>query len=402
MSDNELQDALYEKRCALQEMVARFKENLQQYKHPSYDEANTRADFIDEFFKVLGWDVSNKEGYAEQYREVVREDRLHINGACKAPDYSFRIGRERKFFVEAKKPEVNLKTASEPAFQVRRYGYSAKLPLSILTNFEEFAVYDTRIKPEKTDDASVARVFYCTYQEYLNNFEFLYNTFSKEAILKGRLDAFVEENKNKKGTSEVDKELLKTLESWREDLAKNIALNNPKISLHELNLAVQKIVDRIIFLRIAEDKSMENYGELKNAISNDQKSSIYMSLVQLFNKANTKYNSGLFATLPFLDELIIEDKTFTNIIEGLYYPDCPYEFSILPVEILGSIYEQFLGKTIRFRGVKGDRHTAIIEEKPEVKKAGGVYYTPEYIVKYIVERTGKVKIRAVKLANKLS
>jgi len=431
-----------EKQQALISLKDKFEENIQQYQTALYDEAKTRMDFIDKFFELLDWDVRNNNGYSEQYREVVIEDKVKIQGRQKAPDYSFRVGPERKFFVEAKKPSVNVKSATEPAFQVRRYGYSAKLPLSILTNFEEFAVYDTRIKPEKTDDASVARIFYCRYEDYLSNFDFLYNTFSKEAILKGRLDRYVEENKNKKGTSEVDKELLKTLESWREDLAKNIALNNPKISLHELNLAVQKIVDRIIFLRIAEDKGIEEYSTLlkicghlrcygaknntqrtastppfifdsvpsicstdfqnklvvsinenkatsksENSISNDQKSSIYMSLVQLFNKANTKYNSGLFATLPFLDELIIEDKVFTNIIEGLYYPDCPYEFSILPVEILGSIYEQFLGKTIRFRGVKGERHTAIIEEKPEVKKAGGVYYTPEYIVKYIVERT---------------
>ncbi len=387
-----------EKKELLLSLKDKFEENIKQYHSSLYDESNTRTDFIDELFKFLDWDINNAQGYAEQWREVVREDKVRIQGATKAPDYSFRIGGMRQFFVEAKKPSVRVKTASEPAFQVRRYGYSAKLPLSILTNFEEFAVYDTRIKPEKTDDASVARIFYCTYQEYLNNFEFLYNTFSKEAILKGRLDRYVEENKNKKGTSEVDKELLKTLESWREDLAKNIALNNPKISLHELNLAVQKIVDRIIFLRIAEDKGIEEYEALKQAIQKnknvpfatskiEQKSSIYKALIQLFDKANTKYNSGLFAKLPFLDELTIEDKVFINIIEGLYYPDCPYEFSILPVEILGSIYEQFLGKTIRFRGVKGEKHTAIIEEKPEVKKAGGVYYTPEYIVKYIVERT---------------
>ena len=404
-----------EKKELLLSLKDKFEENIKQYHSSLYDESNTRTDFIDELFKFLDWDINNAQGYAEQWREVVREDKVRIQGVQKAPDYSFRLAGVRKFFVEAKKPSVRVKTASEPAFQVRRYGYSAKLPLSILTNFEEFAVYDTRIKPEKTDDASVARIFYCTYQEYLNNFEFLYNTFSKEAILKGRLDAFVEENKNKKGTSEVDKELLKTLESWREDLAKNIALNNPKISLHELNLAVQKIVDRIIFLRIAEDKGIEEYEALKQAIQKnknapfatskiEQKSSIYKALIQLFDRANTKYNSGLFATLPFLDELTIEDKVFINIIEGLYYPDCPYEFSILPVEILGSIYEQFLGKTIRFRNVgsrrfddsqnsrvsslkTNTRHTAIIEEKPEVKKAGGVYYTPEYIVKYIVERT---------------
>ncbi|MGP1520752.1 MAG: Eco57I restriction-modification methylase domain-containing protein [Treponema sp.] len=374
-----------EKKNLLLSLKTKFEENSKQYESSQYDEANTRLEFIDEFFKCLDWDVGNKQGFSHTYKEVVVEDKVKITGATKAPDYSFRIGGVRHFFVEAKKPSVNVKSATEPAFQVRRYGYSAKLPLSILTNFEEFAVYDTRIKPNKTDDASVARIFYCTYQDYINNFDFLYNTFSRTAILKGRLDRYVEENKNKKGTSEVDKELLKTLESWREELAKNIALNNPKISLHELNIAVQKIVDRVIFLRIAEDKGIEEYSTLLK-ISN-QKSSIYKALIKLFDRANTKYNSGLFATLPFLDELIIEDKVFTNIIEGLYYPDCPYEFSILPVEILGSIYEQFLGKTIRFRGVKGERHTAIIEEKPEVKKAGGVYYTPEYIVKYIVERT---------------
>ena len=400
-----------ETRTLLQTLIEKFCENTKQYKSNLYDESNTRTDFIDEFFRALDWDISNSAGYAEQYREVVREDKVRINGGVKAPDYSFRVGGTRQFFVEAKKPSITVKTASEPAFQVRRYGYSAKLPISILTNFEEFAVYDTRVKPSKTDDASVARIFYCTYQDYLEQFDFLYNTFSKSAILKGRLDRYVEENKNKKGTSEVDSELLKTLESWREMLAKNIALNNPKISLHELNIAVQKIVDRIIFLRIAEDKSMESYGKLKDAVNTktasineahfsskasafpkisvqlNQKSSIYKVLIELFNKANTKYNSGLFATLPFLDELIIDDKVFASMIEGLYYPECPYEFSILPVEILGSIYERFLGKTIRFRGVKGERHTAVIEEKPEVKKAGGVYYTPEYIVNYIVEKT---------------
>ena len=131
MRDDTTKDALYEKRCALEEHVRRFSENEKQYKAPSYDEANTRVDFIDELFKVLDWDINNKQGHAEQYREVVREDKVEISGKQKAPDYSFRIGRERKFFVEAKKPAILVKTASEPAFQVRRYGYSAKLPISI-------------------------------------------------------------------------------------------------------------------------------------------------------------------------------------------------------------------------------------------------------------------------------
>ena len=180
-----------EKRRLLRGLKDKFEENIQQYQTALYDEAKTRMDFIDKFFELLDWDVRNNNGYSEQYREVVIEDKVKIQGRQKAPDYSFRVGHERKFFVEVKKPSVNVKSATEPAFQVRRYGYSAKLPLSILTNFEEFAVYDTRIKPEKTDDASVARIFYCRYEDYLSNFDFLYNTFSKEAILKGRLDWFL-------------------------------------------------------------------------------------------------------------------------------------------------------------------------------------------------------------------
>ncbi|MGI5107293.1 N-6 DNA methylase [Treponema socranskii] len=373
----------------LTELTELFERNKKQYNTSAYDEANTRTDFIDKFFELLGWDIRNEQGYSEQYREVVREDKVTIGGKVKAPDYAFRIGGVRKFFVEAKKPSVNIKDEVEPAFQVRRYGYTAKLPLCILTDFEEFAVYDTRIKPSPSDKPSAARIFYCTFDEYHKNFDFIFNTFSKEAILKGSFDTYIQENKNKKGTSEVDKELLKLIESWRTDIAKNIALRNPLLSIYHLNTAVQKIIDRIIFLRIAEDKEMEEYGLLKKIT---ESGAVYQKLQGVFDKANVKYNSGLFKPHDWLRSLTIDDAVLSSIINGLYYPECPYEFSILPVEILGNIYEQFLGKTIKFRNVKGG-HTALIEEKPEVKKAGGVYYTPQYIVRYIVENTLGVKIK---------
>lgn len=386
-----------EKKEKLIELVNQFQSNIKQYKSSIYDEANTRVDFIDKYFELLDWDVRNLQGFSEQYREVVREDKIRIEQKQKAPDYSFRIGGMRKFFVEAKKPNVNIKDDIEPAFQVRRYGYTAKLPLSILTDFEEFAIYDTRIKPDKNDKASVSRVFYCTYLEYEKNFEFIYNTFSKNSILKGSFDKYIEENKNKKGTGEVDKELLKLVEEWRTELAKNIALRNNDIDIYNLNNAVQKIIDRIIFLRIAEDKEIESYENLLNLtktenIKDKKENIVYYRLNNLFITANNKYNAGLFQPENWLSELRIDDKVLTSIIKGLYYPECPYEFSILPIEILGNIYEQFLGKTIKFRNVK-DGHTAIIEEKPEVRKAGGVYYTPQYIVNYIVENTIGEKIK---------
>jgi type I restriction-modification system DNA methylase subunit len=374
----------------LRNLVSLFSANIAQYKGGQYDEANTRTDFIDKFFILLDWDIANNQGFSESYREVVREDKVKIDGSKKAPDYSFRIGGVRKFFVEAKKPNVNIKEATEPAYQVRRYAYTAKLPLSILTNFAEFAVYDTRIKPNKNDKAGTARIFYCTFNEYEQHFEFINGIFSKDAILKGSFDKYIEENKNKKGTSEVDTEILALVEEWRIELAKNIAKNNPDLSIYDLNTVVQRIIDRIIFLRIAEDKGIEDENLLLSVTKNQN---IYEKLIHLFTKANIKYNSGLFIGVDWINRVSIEDKVLSHIIVNLYYPECPYEFSVLPVEILGSIYERFLGKTIRFRTFKGDTHTAIIEEKPEIKKAGGVYYTPQYIVDYIVQNTVGEKIR---------
>ncbi len=366
----------------IKSLIERFDRNIAQYKKTNYDEANTRVDFIDPFFEALGWDVANKQGYAEQYREVVREDKIIIVGKQKAPDYSFRIGGIRKFFVEAKKPSVNLKRDVTPAFQLRRYAYTAKLPLSILTDFEELSVYDTRIKPSIKDTASVSRISYCNYKDYIKEFDFIFDSFSKEAILKGSFDRYVESTKNKRGTSEVDKEFLKLIDEWREKLAKNIAIRNKQLPLDELNFAVQKIIDRIIFLRIAEDRQIEDYGELQ-ILTNG--ANVYGRLMQIFYHSDRRYDSGLFDFKKdrITPNLTVDDRVIKEIIKSVYYPDSPYEFSVFDVEILGNIYEQFLGKTIRLTPA----HLVKVEEKPEVKKAGGVYYTPKYIVDYIVKNT---------------
>ncbi|MDD3627410.1 MAG: N-6 DNA methylase, partial [bacterium] len=235
-------------------------------------------------------------------------------------------------------------------------------------------------KPGHTDKAGAGRIFYCEYEEYLKNWGFISDTFSKEAILKGSFDRYIEDKKRGKGTSEVDKEFLKLIEDWRARLARVLALRNKDISIYELNYAVQKIIDRIIFLRIAEDRQMEDYGML-SAISENE--NVFGNLTEIFRKADKKYNAGLFKQEKFLEHLNIDDHILKSIIKGLYYPTCPYEFSVLGVEILGNIYEQFLGKVIRLT----PGHQAKVEEKPEVRKAGGVYYTPQYIVDYIVQNT---------------
>jgi hypothetical protein len=136
------------------ELVKRFKRNREACLSSEYNEAQVRLELINPFFKALDWDIDNEQGYAEAYKDVVHEDAIKIGGATKAPDYAFRIGGVRKFFVEAKRPGVDIKNDPEPAYQLRRYAWLAKLPLSILTDFEEFAVYDCRIKPAKEDTGS--------------------------------------------------------------------------------------------------------------------------------------------------------------------------------------------------------------------------------------------------------
>jgi hypothetical protein len=376
---------------AILDLVARFQEHRQTYKLSTYNETQVRRDFIDPFFRELGWDVDNSAGYAEAYRDVVHEDSVKVSGATKAPDYGFRIGGQRKFFLEAKKPSVSIKNDIGPAYQLRRYAWSAKLPISVLTDFEEFAVYDCNKKPLPGDAASKARIIYYTFDEYVEKWDEIAGIFSKEAILKGSFDRFAISTKGKRGTAAVDDEFLSTIEEWRADLARNLALRNPVLTQRELNFSVQRIIDRIIFLRICEDRGIEDYGRLRHATEGT--GAIYPRLIQLFKQADARYNSGLF---HFEEEkgrqespdtltpgLQVDDGTLKKIIRGLYYPESPYEFRVLSADILGSVYEQFLGKVIRLT----ESHQAKIEEKPEVKKAGGVYYTPTYIVDYIVKQT---------------
>jgi len=373
-----------EARNTIAALVERFEEQYDSYKRSDYSEALVRKDFVDPFFKALGWDMDNSQGYAEAYREVIHEDKVKVAKTLKAPDYSFKLsGGKRLFFVEAKKPHVRVKVEVDPAYQLRRYAWSAKLPISILTDFEEFSVYDCTKRPNPTDSAAVGRIKYMTFREYLSDFDYLWETFSKEHVLKGSFDKYVKSDKGKRGTATVDNAFLESLDTWRTYLATSIAKNNPKLTEDELNFTVQHAIDRIIFLRIAEDRGVEPYGQLNAAMK--EGGDLYRNLFGLFKHADDKYNSGLFDFKKdrVSEKLTIDNKVVRSIVEELYYPKSPYEFSVLSVEILGSAYEQFLGKRIRM----DSGHRARIEEKPEVRKAGGVYYTPQYIVDYIVHHT---------------
>src|SRR5215208_5599094 len=376
-------------------LVDRFEEDRKTYLSTAYKEEWIRQDFVNPLFEALGWDVANRRGVpVSPHREVVPEERLKgssVNGSrsTTAPDYAFRLGGARKFFVEAKKPSVNLEGGISPAFQLRRYAWSAKLPLSILTDFEELATYDCRFEPKKEDGPATARLGFLTYEEYPDRWNEIASIFSKEAVLSGSLEKYAEETKRKRGTETVDAAFLREIEGWRSALARDLATHND-LNRRQLNYVVQMTIDRIIFLRMAEDMGIEDYGALLGIIEGY---GVYSRLLTLFKQADNRYNSGLFHFRPERDRkedpdtltptLAVSERLLRGIIQDLYYPESPYEFSVLPVDVLGQVYEQFLGKVIRLE----DGHKAVVEEKPEVRKAGGVYYTPTYIVDYIVEHT---------------
>lgn len=368
-------------RKEIEKLVERFDEHYHSYQDTRYDEAKTRLDFINKFFKALGWDVDNEAGRSEAFRDVVVEFKTKIKGRTKSPDYLFRYAESRKlFYVEAKKPSVKIKTDAEAAFQLRRYGRSTQLAISILTNFEEFAIYDCTRKPAESESATAARIYYITYKDYLKEFDFLYDTFSLEGITHGKFDAYIKSDTKKKGRVPIDKEFLESLNKWRQLLATTIVRKNVTLNEEEVKFAVQQTLDRLIFLRFCEDRFIEPYGQLLECL---HEGNYYEQLFEVFKKADKRYNSGLFKKEKITPSLNVEDKIIRDIIKDLYYPRSDYEFSVMPVEIIGNAYEQFLGKVIRIT----PGHLARIEDKPEVRKAGGVYYTPQYIVEYIVKNT---------------
>ena len=368
-----------------------FATNHQAFLAEGVKEAHVRQSLIDPFFEALGWDVRNTAMVAPQYREVVVEDSLDVEGHQKAPDYAFRVGISPKFYTEAKKCVVNINTDPGSAYQLRRYGWSAKVAVSLLTDFEELGVYDCTLRPRPSDKASHARILYFRFEEYADRWRELWGVFSREAVWSGAFDQYTA-SKRKRGTSEVDVEFLKEIEGWRESLAHNMALRNTDLSSPDLNAAVQRTIDRVVFLRMAEDRGLEPYGQLLKLC---ERPGIYCRFMdESCRRADEKYNSGLFhfekqtgvteAPDWITPKLKVDDKVFKPILESLYFENgCPYHFGVLPVEILGTVYERFLGKVIRLTA----GHQAKVEEKPEVRKAGGVYYTPAYIVDYIVKQT---------------
>jgi hypothetical protein len=368
-----------------EKLIRRFESDRIHYLSKNYSEAQARVDFITPFFKALGWDVENEEGLAHHAREVVVEATEDTGGR---PDYSFRMAAQTKFFVEAKAPSEELDTARH-IIQAKSYAWNTKqVFFVILTDFEEFRFYDASIRPDerKPDEGLMLKL---KYTDYLANSKKLWD-FSRERVASGSLEAMLpRDRRTQRLRIPVDAAFLDEMTEWREELAKNIYKNNAGLTAKQLNEVVQRLLDRVVFIRIAEDRRVIEKNQLRDAVeewkARGGKFHIFDWLNDLFHRINEDFNGEIFK--PHLSEEIkIDSDVLAHIIERLYPPKSPYRFDVIGVELLGSIYERYLGKTIRPTAKQ-----VRVEEKPEVRKAGGVYYTPKYVVDYIVTNTvGKI------------
>ena len=433
----------------LSRLTGIFEKNLSHYKKAGYDEASLRQEFLNPLFSALGWDVENKAGHIPQKREVEVESRTQIGGRAKRADYLFRTDGRDRFVCEAKKPADDL--GDRPAFQAKRYAWNKGLPLAVLTDFEEMKIYVVGGKPH-ADEPHVGEWKTWHFKQYPLIAQELWDLLSREKVAGGAIDAALDALPKKKPTGKgkakqqwlirpdrsraLDHDFLEFLDETRRDLASDLYKHNDHAALLEgnlLNESVQCILDRILFLRICEDRDIDtgatlhsivetwrrNYGHDEGRkfrqesmrlredstfdLDDDARSgggstggsriaapreSLWYAIVRHFRALDRRpashvpYFNGNIFKLHGCERLSVSDEWLAGFIGELSSDETPYLFNVIPVEILGSVYERFLGKIVRPHG-KG----IIVEEKPEVRKAGGVYYTPRYIVDYIVEQT---------------
>jgi hypothetical protein len=419
----------------LARLVETFERNLAHYKSARYDEASLRQEFLNPFFRALGWDVENKAGLIPQHRQVEIESRTQVGARQNRADYLFRTHPTDRFICEAKKPAEELH--ARYVFQAKCYAWNKGLPLAILTDFEELKVFIVGGRPVKDEpDTGLWKTW--RFRDYPQVARDIWDLLARERVAAGGIDQLIESLprkapvKGRKGfilkpdrSRALDADFLSFLDEARRELAGDLLKHNDRADLLEgtrLNEAVQRILDRLLFLRICDARDIDTGRPLERIVrswreaQDDEplrpsgppslelheeppahcggsglrapKGTLWHGLVRHFRALDRRppshmpfFNGNLFKP-HFCEELVVGDVWLAHFLDQTGDEESPYRFNYIPVEILGTIYERFLGKVVRPHG-----RGVTIEEKPEVRKAGGVYYTPRYIVEYIVAQT---------------
>ncbi len=355
----------------LKELINRFKVNYEFYNNSKYNESECRLEFIDEFLKDFGWDVQNSNGKSPNLKEVVVESYEQELGK---PDYTMTFNGISTFFVEAKKPAVNILDNSDCSFQTRRYGWSAKHRISILTNFKELLIYDCSDMPKSNDPTSKNLIAKYNYLEYFDKYDEIYELISKEIVYNGK---FEEKFKSFSAIGQtIDEMFLKQINDWRVQLGQEL-FNIKGGNIEDINIEIQEFINEIVFLRICEDRNLPLYKTLQKSISID--SMLQKELEKIIEIADKRYNSGIFKARNIINEL--DKNILKNIITDLYYPNSPYDFTVISSNILGEIYEVFISETL----IVKNNEVILQAKKENLNRA--IVTTPYDVVKFMVSKS---------------
>lgn len=364
-------------------------------------EAQIEQNYIRPLFSALNWNTEN-EGLSPADWEFVLQD---TDKKGKRPDYRLQLNGQHLCLMDAKMVKYSM---HDPRWQwqVYKYAYSTrnnptprKVDFGVLTDFQEFILLDCTFEAKEPEAVNNFRVLDWRYNDYVTQFDQLWELFERNNMLEASRDRktglwsrYLSPKQAKANRVAPDKGFLNKLDhektGWRIRLAKDMKKCCPSLTGEVITGAVQLIIDRFIFIKALTDRDIDDdylakLGECveKNGLGiNDRE--WFVAAKPLFERLNRFYDGSVFAPRPELEAVVTSNRVVRDIIRELDPNHSPYDLSVLPVEILGTIYERFLGRLVRTTD-----HQVKIEEKPEVKKAKGVYYTPSYIVDYIVEQT---------------
>jgi len=382
------------------ELATRFEKYREEYRRGGYDESTLRLEYLNPFFKALGWDVDNERGHPPHLREVRVEYPTADGDSSRRADYVFRIGGLDHFVCEAKKYPEKM---DHWHYQAQNYAFNLRLWVSVLFNFDELHLFVVGGRPNKSKPFSPVPGWKLWSYQYENLAKKIWNLLSRDAVASGSLEKFVQELPKispRAGkqlwlikpdrTRTVDAEFLAYLETERAHLAKHLVRDNSNVNWDASGISetVQRTIDRLLFQRICEDREIDTFQTLRQAVAKwhgdgRHKGQLWANVVSNYSNLRAAFNGGLFGRAgqkPHLVEsCFIDDQWLENFIEEIAGEESPYLFDQIPIEILGSVYERFLGSTIDAKGR--------VVQKPEIRKQGGVFYTPSYVVKYIVEKS---------------
>lgn len=355
-------------------LVAKYNKVVEQNRVKKYNEEMTKIGFIQPLFRALGWNI-------EDSNEVTAEEKI----SKKRVDYGFRIDGIPKFFLEAKPLKADLD--DERYFeQAVSYAWHKGCTWAVLTDFEAVKILNAEWKA-----ANYLQSHYATInsREFLKKFDELW-LLSRESFEKGLLDKEAERRSKKTKKTSIDRQLLTDFTRFRGMLSKSITKLNQSEDLteEELDESVQRILDRLIFIRNCEDRELEARTLISSLREWKSKGRgrLDESLRQVFSYFDREYDSKIF-TEHLCDRLKIEDDVLHEVVMGLYYTkekyfSISYDFSAIDADVLGNIYEQYLSHILK----KTDKRAKLAENHAH-RKVQGIYYTPTYIVDYIVKNT---------------